>query len=140
YASLSREGLAPRTTRMVHTALHRALGQAKNWGILRDNPADIAKPPKAPSNETPMLQPDQAAILLERLPGKQLYLIASLALGTGMRRNEMLGLTLGGRRSGRRPAHNRAIIGADGRPWDQGQGPQNAAWASDDLAARASCG
>src|SRR5262249_42921926 len=67
YASLTREGLAPGTTRMVHTALHRALGQAKNWGILRDNPADIAKPPKAPSNETPMLQPDQAAALLDRL-------------------------------------------------------------------------
>jgi len=92
YASLTREGLAPRTTRMVHTALHRALGQAKNWGILRDNPADIAKPPKAPSNETPMLQPDQAAALLDRLRGQPLYLIASLALGTGLRRNEMLGL------------------------------------------------
>jgi integrase len=92
YASLTREGLAARTTGMVHTALHRALGQAKNWGILRDNPADIAKPPKAPDRETPMLQPDQAAALLNRLRGKPLYLLASLALGTGMRRNEMLGL------------------------------------------------
>src|SRR5262245_16263240 len=95
YASLTREGLAPRTTRMVYTALHRALGQAKNWGIVRDNPADIAKPPKAPDRETPMLQPDQAAALLDRLRGQPLYLIASLALGTGMRRNEMLGLRWG---------------------------------------------
>jgi len=95
YASLTREGLAPRTTRMVHTALHRALGQAKNWGVLRDNPADIAKPPKAPTKETPMLQPSEAVGLLERLRGQPLYLIASLALGTGMRRNEMLGLRWG---------------------------------------------
>jgi len=95
YASLTREGLAPRTTRMVHTALHRALGQAKNWGILRDNPADIAKPPKAPSKETPMLQPSEAVGLLDRLRGQPLYLIASLALGTGMRRNELLGLRWG---------------------------------------------
>jgi integrase len=92
YASLTREGPAPRTTRMVHTALHRALGQAKNWGILRNNPADIAKPPKEPSKETPMLQPSEAAGLLERLREQPLYLIASLALGTGMRRNELLGL------------------------------------------------
>lgn len=92
YASLSREGLAPRTTRMVHTALHRALGQAKAWGMLRDNPAEVAKPPRAPDRETPMLQPDQAAALLENLRGKPLYLLASLALGTGLRRNEMLGL------------------------------------------------
>src|SRR5262249_15990981 len=42
--------------------------------------------------EAPMLQPDQAAVLLERLRGNPLYLLASLALGTGMRRNEMLGL------------------------------------------------
>src|SRR5262245_62692341 len=40
-----------------------------------------------------MLQPDQAAALLERLHGKQpLYLLVLLALATGMRRNEMLGL------------------------------------------------
>jgi len=95
YASLTREGLAPRTTRMVHTALHRALDQAKNWGILRDNPADFAKPPKAPSKETPTLQPSDAVGLLERLRGQPLYLIASLALGTGMRRNELLGLRWG---------------------------------------------
>jgi len=42
-----------------------------------------------------MLQPEQAAALLEQLRGKPLYLIASLALGTGMRRNEMLGLRWG---------------------------------------------
>jgi len=39
-----------------------------------------------------MLQPDQAAALLQRLRGKPLYLLASLALGTGLRRNEILGL------------------------------------------------
>src|SRR5262249_43873541 len=92
YATLAREGLAPRTIRLIHTVLHRALGQAKIWGVIRDNPADLAKPPKMPDQETPMLQPDQAAALLERLRGNPLYLLVSLALGTGMRRNEMLGL------------------------------------------------
>jgi integrase len=42
-----------------------------------------------------MLQPDQAAALLERLRGNPLYLLASLGLGSGMRRNEMLGLRWG---------------------------------------------
>jgi hypothetical protein len=46
YATLAREGLAPRTIRLIHTVLHRALGQAKIWGVIRDNPADLAKPPK----------------------------------------------------------------------------------------------
>jgi integrase len=92
YATLARAGLAPRTIKLIHAVLHRAFGQAKAWGVIRDNPAEIAKPPKAPDQETPMLQPNQAAALLERLHGHPLFLIASLALGTGMRRNEILGL------------------------------------------------
>jgi integrase len=95
YAALAREGLAPRTIRLAHAVLHRALGQAKTWGIIRDNPAELAKPPKVPDQETPMLQPDQAAVLLERLRGDPLYMLAAVALGTGMRRNEMLGLRWG---------------------------------------------
>jgi len=92
YATLAREGLAPRTVRLIHTIIHRALGQAKLWGVIRDNSAGLAKPAKAPDRETAMLQPEQAVELLERLHGKPLYLIASLALATGMRRNEMLAL------------------------------------------------
>jgi integrase len=92
YATLAREGLAPRTIRLIHTVLHRALGQAKIWGLVRDNPAELAKPPKAPDRETAILQPDQAAILLERLRGNPLSLFVSLALGTGARRSELLAL------------------------------------------------
>jgi integrase len=95
YAALARAGLALRTIKLVHATVHRALGQAKAWGVIRDNPAEIAKPAKAPDRETEMLQPDQAAALLDRLRGQPLYLIASLALGSGMRRNEMLGLRWG---------------------------------------------
>ena len=93
YATLARTGLAPRTIKLVHVVLHRALGEAKIWGIIRDNPAELAKPAPASIQEVIMLQPDQAAALLERLHGKQpLYLLVLLALATGMRRNEMLGL------------------------------------------------
>jgi integrase len=96
YAALARDGMAPRTIRLVHSVLHRALGQARVWGIIATNPAELAKPPKVPDCETTILQPDQAALLLERLRGRQpLYLIAALALGTGLRRNEMLGLHWG---------------------------------------------
>jgi integrase len=92
YATLSRAGLAARTIRLIHTVLHRALGQAKTWGVIRDNPADYAKAPKAPDQETEMLQPDQARELLERLRGHPLHMLATLALHTGARRNELLAL------------------------------------------------
>src|SRR5262249_307960 len=92
YATLARDGLQPRTVKFVHVILHRALGQAKKWGIIRHNPAESERPPQAPDRETEMLQPNEAATLLQRLRGRPLYLLASLGLNTGMRRNEMLGL------------------------------------------------
>jgi integrase len=95
YAALLRDGLAPRTVKLTHRVVHKVLAEAKTWGIIRDNPAELAKPPRTPDRETTMLQPDQAALLLERLRGKPLYMLASLALATGMRRNEMLGLSWG---------------------------------------------
>jgi integrase len=92
YAMLTRNGLAARTIRLIHNVLHRALGQAKAWDVIRDNPADRARAPKIPDQETPMLQPDQARELLERLRGHSLYTFAALALHIGARRNELLAL------------------------------------------------
>jgi integrase len=92
YASLVRDGLAPRTVKLIHRVVHRALGQAEAWGLVRDNVAEAATPPKAADIETKMLQPDEAAALVERLRGSPLYMVALLGLATGMRRNEMLGL------------------------------------------------
>src|SRR5262245_49529168 len=91
YASLA-QSLAPRTVRHAHLVLHRAFEQAKLLGLLRDNPADLAKPPPIPETEISILQPDQARELLERLRGHELYMLAALALASGARRNELLGL------------------------------------------------
>jgi integrase len=92
YAALARQGLSSRTIGLVHSVLLRALKQGKIWGLLQANPAELVKPPKAVNRETEILQPEQARELLDRLRGKPLYLLASLALNTGMRRNEMLAL------------------------------------------------
>jgi integrase len=97
YATLLREGRgdrghAPRTVGHVHRVLHRALGQAKQWGLVKDNVASAVKPPKVQSQEIDILQPAQAQAVLDALRGKSLYLIAMMALSTGMRRNEILAL------------------------------------------------
>jgi integrase len=92
YAGLHRDGLAPRTIKLIHRVVHRSLAQAKLWGLVRDNAAELAKPPRAQDQEVKMLQPAEAAALVERLRGGPLYMIALLGLATGMRRNEMLGL------------------------------------------------
>src|SRR5215472_11810150 len=64
YAALS-QSLAPRTVRHAHLVLHRAFEQAKLWELLRDNPADLAKPPPVPDREISVL-----------LRGHPLYLLA----------------------------------------------------------------
>ena len=92
YAALVREGLNPKTVGLIHSVLHRALDQAKIQDTIRDNPADRVRPPKVTDRKIAILQPAEARELLKRLQGRPLYMIASLALATGMRRNEMLAL------------------------------------------------
>jgi len=92
YADMAKAGLKARTVKHVHVVFHRALEQAKLWGLLKDNPASMARPPAPGKAKIEILQPKQAKALLERLRGGPLYLLASLGLATGMRRNEMLGL------------------------------------------------
>src|SRR5262249_2885861 len=94
YAHMARDQYAARTTKHVHTTMHKALAVAKGLELIKDNPADVEEPspPMPERGEVTILQPDQAKRLLERLRGTSLYMIASLGLATGMRRNEMLGL------------------------------------------------
>jgi integrase len=91
YGTLSRT-LAARTVRHCHTVLHNALEHAKVWKLLRDNPADLVKPPPIPETETQIPQPDQIRDLLDRLQGHPLRMLAQLAVSTGARRNELLAL------------------------------------------------
>ena len=37
YADLEAQGVSPRTRQHVHALLHKALGQAVRWGLLREN-------------------------------------------------------------------------------------------------------
>jgi integrase len=92
YTTLARSGLAARTVRCVYAILRKSLGQAKAWGLVANNCADTVRPPSAPDRELPILQPDRARELLEALRGQPIYLVAAIALATGMRRNEILGL------------------------------------------------
>src|SRR5262249_7507665 len=72
--------------------VRKANAQVTRGGSLRENPDDIERPPAAGKAKIEILQPKQAKALLQRLEGGPLYLLASLGLATGMRRNEMLGL------------------------------------------------
>jgi integrase len=84
--------LAARTVGHAHRVLHRALQRALESETLNRNVASIIRPPKVEMAEIEILDAEQVALVLHRLSGHDLFPIAALALATGMRRGELLGL------------------------------------------------
>ncbi len=92
YAKLLKADLAPRMVKHVHRLLHRALGHAGTWGMVQQNVAALAEPPKVEVEEVVTLTPEQAGQLLRHVQGRSLRPILALALATGARRSELLAL------------------------------------------------
>ncbi len=95
HATLTKAGLAPRTVHHAHRLLRQVLATAVKDGKLARNVADVYAPPKAKRTKIEILEPDQIGAVLAALEGHTLYPIAVLALGTGMRRGELLALQWG---------------------------------------------
>ena len=87
-----KKGLSAQTVTHHHRVLREALKQAVRWQMLAVNPADAVKPPRAEHKEIQALDEKGAAELLRSLEGTRFHLPALLAVGTGMRRGELLGL------------------------------------------------
>ena len=85
-------GLSARTVGHAHQVLRLMLQCAVKNGTLARNVAAVHAPPKVEEDEIEILSADQIADVLAKLEGHTLYPIVSLALATGMRRGELLGL------------------------------------------------
>lgn len=72
--------------------MHRALKQAARWGACVRNVAGLVTPPRMPHHEMRSLAPDQARACLAAAAGDQLEALYLLAVTTGMRQGELLGL------------------------------------------------
>ena len=90
-AALQQVGLSPRTCNHVRAVLRAALNDAQRWGLLGRNAAALATPPRVPEPAPVVLKPEEAMRLVESLQG-QLRLLALVALYTGLRQGELLGL------------------------------------------------
>jgi integrase len=92
YADLAEDGLSARSIHHTHRCLHRAFVQAIRWGLLSRNPCDGVTAPKATRSEMRVLAPEQVNTFLAATrehPARALY---ALAVTTGMRQGELLGL------------------------------------------------
>ena len=87
-------GLSARTVRYVHTTLHKALKQAVMDGLIPRNVTEAVKPPQPTREEIHPLTPEQAKVLLQtaHTAGDRLEALYVLAIPTGLRQGELLGL------------------------------------------------
>ena len=92
YSELRTAGLSPMSIRYVHAELHRALEQAVRWDAVPCNVASLVDPPQAPRRPLQTLAPEQVRRLLAAAEGDRFEALYVLAVTTGMRRGELLGL------------------------------------------------
>lgn len=85
-------GLSRATVGLLHAVLRRALKQAMRWGLLAANPTDRVEPPGGQSPPMQVFTADEARRFVEFAQLDNLYPLWLLAITTGMRQGEMLGL------------------------------------------------
>jgi integrase len=85
------KGLAPATVRKIHSTLHKALSQAISDGLIPRNAADVKAPRPTPKEMCPLSE-GEARTLLEAARGDRFEALYALAITTGLRRGELLGL------------------------------------------------
>ena len=92
YADLAGNGLSARSIHHTHRCLHRAFVQAVRWGLLSRNPCDGVTAPKAARAEMRVLTPEQVNTFLAATREHPAHALYALAVTTGMRQGELLGL------------------------------------------------
>jgi len=92
YADLLAGGASVWTVRKAQVCLHKALGDAVAWGLAVRNVADAVKVPARPRGTARALGPDEAQRILVAAEGLRVQWIVYLAMVTGARLGELLGL------------------------------------------------
>lgn len=78
--------------RQMHNLLNQAFDQAVKWSLVKVNPVKNAKPPKVKSEEKITWTVDEVNRFLNLIKDSSMEIPYLLAIFTGMRRGEVLGL------------------------------------------------
>ncbi|CAA9379473.1 MAG: hypothetical protein AVDCRST_MAG93-9070, partial [uncultured Chloroflexia bacterium] len=92
YADLATAGLSNRSIHHTHRVLHHAFTQAMRWGLIARNPCDGVTPPTPGRREMHVLTQAQVAAFLDATRDHRMHALYVLAVTTGMRLGELLGL------------------------------------------------
>ena len=85
-------GLSPKTIKIIHDMLHRALDQAVKLDMIIKNPADSVTLPRIIKKERRYLTVEEQRLLQSHLKDDAIGTAILLDLYTGMRQGELLGL------------------------------------------------
>jgi integrase len=83
---------SPRTVQYIHVTLHKALKQAVDDGLVPRNVTEAVKPPQVKREEIRPLTSEQVNVFLEAAREDRLKALYVLAIHTGLRQGELLGL------------------------------------------------
>ena len=92
YNGLAEKGLSPKSVKIVHGVLHKALQQAVAISYLRFNPSDACVLPRVERKELHPLDDDAIHQFIETVKGHPYEFLFLVTLFTGMRQGEVLGL------------------------------------------------
>ncbi len=94
YNNMVKKGYGLRTVQIVHSVLHRAFVHAVKLGLLARNPDDATTPPKPKRKEMRFLDENQAQqfLFVAKIQKDHYFSLYYLAIATGMRQGELLGL------------------------------------------------
>jgi len=91
-SGLQLKRLSPATIRGVRAVLRAALGDAMRWGLVARNVAALAYGPRMERPELSVFSAKEAQAFLEAIRGDRLEAFFCVAIATGLRLGELLGL------------------------------------------------
>lgn len=86
-------GLSPKSCRNLHGVLHKIFNQAVLCGYIKNNPVVAVQLPKVQKKEMQTITGENLKKFLQEIKGKQYCDLFTVALFSGMRESELIGLT-----------------------------------------------
>jgi integrase len=92
YAHYLSAGLASTTVNHLHATLHKASKRAMRLGLVQRNVTELVDNPRIDTADMHPLTQEEAIVFLDVVTGDRLEALYVLAVATGMRQSELLGL------------------------------------------------
>ncbi len=92
YNDMKKANYSPKTIRHVHNVLSPAFKQAIKWKMLTQNPCDLCELPQMEKTEMMYFTPQETAKFLDAAKDDKYFSVFIVAIETGMRPEEYLGL------------------------------------------------